>query len=431
MCCTGPVEPLRYALVDCNNFYVSCERVFNPQLRNRPLAVLSNNDGCIVARSPELKQQGVPMGAPWFQWRARIEAAGGMALSSNYALYGDLSRRVMEVLETVFSSVEVYSIDEAFVCLDGIGPARSEHLCRLVRERIGRWTGIPVSVGLGPTRTLAKLANRFAKQDSVCGGVAVYTPEMLERAPAGDLWGIGPARAALLKREGIFSAAQLAALPDAKVRRLLTVCGLQTVYELRGCPALDHRAALEQEAGAAGRRSLVSSRSFGVPVTELPQAAEAVADYAARAAYRLRRLGLLAEAVTVFIATDRFRAEAGSYRNSATAVFGEATGSTLRLLPVCRRLLERIWRDGYAYRKAGVMLTGLTAFSGWQPGLFSDGGCRERDMKLLSAVDALTGRYGRNTVYFASQGRERRWEMRRMQLSPRYTTDWQELPVAD
>lgn len=413
---------MRYGLVDCNNFYVSCERVFDPALRNRPVAVLSNNDGCIVARSPELKQLGVPMGAPWFKWRRRIERAGGVALSSNYALYGDLSRRVMEVLESVFPRVEVYSIDEAFVSLDGIAPQQILPLCRKAQEKVLRWTGIPVSVGAGATRTQAKLANRFAKKDPERQGVALFSAEMPAKAAVGDVWGIGPARAELLQRNRIHTAGQLLQQPDQWLRRELTVSGLQTVYELRGKPVLDLQAALEQDSGSLRRRSVVSSRSFGVPVGTFCEASEAVADYAVRAAAKLRRQQLCAEAVTVFIATDRYRPEQGEYRNSATAVFDEPTASPLQLLPVCRRLLRVIWRDGYQFRKAGVMLSGLTHLSGWQPSLFSDG--RQRDEQLLTVLDRINGRYGRDTLHFAAQGREKRWEMRRLHLTPRYTTDW-------
>ncbi len=413
-------DPL--ALIDCNNFYVSCERVFDPSLEGVPVVVLSNNDGCIIARSDEVKALGVPMGAPFFRWRRVLARHGARVFSSNYALYGDFSRRVMGVLRHMAPAVEVYSIDEAFLHLATTRGAAEQ--AQAVRARVRRWTGIPTSVGIGPTKTLAKIAGRLARRHPE--GVFDLTQRrdvdaLLERVAVADVWGIGPARARLLGEHGIETARQLRDADERWVRQALTVTGVRLVYELRGVSCLP----LAQV--ASPKKAITCSRSFGEPVASLAPLQEAVATYATRAAEKLRGQGSLAATLTVFITTKAF-GRGPHHGDSYAVTLPEPTAYTPTLIRAAQVGLGRIWRAGYRYRKAGVMLTGIQPATGVQRNLF-EAADHAGQAALMEAVDAINGRYGRGAVFFAAMGGAGRpWSMRQVRRSPCYTTRWEEVP---
>lgn len=425
-----------FGLVDCNNFYASCERVFRPDLEGLPVVVLSNNDGVVIARSQEAKALGLRMGEPYFKVRALVERHRMAVCSSNYELYGDMSRRVMWYLQQAAPAVEVYSIDEAFLDLAGMN--RWHDLAGWageVRGDVRQRTGIPVCVGVAPTKTLAKLANRLAKQEAhASGGSGVLVlsdeaerREALARVAVEDVWGVGYRSAAKLHDVGVRTAAQLAGVGDAWARKHLGgVVGARLLHELRGfsCAGV----AVEDEA----RKSLACTRSFGQPLTELADLAGAVATHATRAAEKLRRQGLSARLLTVFVETSKYAGQPPPYSFSAQLTLPVATDDTLTLVQAAQRGLERIWRPGRRYVKAGVVLDGLErAGAGPQATLFGDVGPTPERAGLMRAVDALNGRYGAGAVKVASAvvapGQPVAWAMRRGAKSPAFTTSWGEL----
>ncbi|MDP2846697.1 MAG: Y-family DNA polymerase [Humidesulfovibrio sp.] len=416
-----------YALVDCNNFYASCERLFRPGLKGKPVVVLSNNDGCVIARSNEAKALGIPMGAPAFQWEHVFRKQGVAVFSSNYALYGDLSARVMTVLEDLAPRVEVYSIDEAFLDLSGVADAPG--LCRKIRARVGQYTGIPVSIGLARTKTLAKLASRCAKKDPALGGVfdlaGCPDPEaILAAAEVGDVWGIGPRHAKRLLSRGVRTALDFSRLPADWVRKEMTVVGLQTQMELKGISCLPVSSA------PAPRRSVLCSRSFGQLVEDKEHLREAVCAFAVRAAEKLRDAGLEAQAVQVFTLTPRHREELPQHQGQATVTLPGPTNFTPDIVAATLRGLDEAFRQGFAYQKAGVLLLGLTPASARQRSLLDlPPEERQRQRALMAVVDAVNRRHGRGALRLAiSSAPDRPWHMRQHRRSPRYTTSWDELP---
>ena len=413
------------ALVDCNNFYASCERVFDPHLWNRPVVVLSNNDGCVVARSAEAKALGIATGTPYFQIRDLVARHGIIVRSSNYKLYGDLSARIMTVLGRSTPHLEVYSIDEAFMDLAGMPLDRLMDYGREIRRTVLRWTGIPVSVGIAPTKTLAKVANHLAKQAPAAGGVwslAETHDQMavLARLDVQDIWGIGARLAARLRRAGIATALDLREASPNRVRRLVGVVGERTALELRGLPCIG----LEETPPPA--KSIVRSRSFGRPVERQEELEEAVAAYATRAAEKLRLHRRVAGALSVFVATSRFRG--APYANQATLSLDPPTDDTARLIHAALAALRPIFREGLAYQKAGVMLGGLQPRAGLTESLF-DRYDRGRSERLMAVLDDVNHRLGPDTLRYAASGMERPWQMRREHASPHYTTRWDELPI--
>ena len=424
--------PMPFALVDCANFYVSCERVFAPALRGVPVVVLSNNDGCVIARSEEVKAMGVPMGAPYFQHRRAFARAGVRVFSSNYALYADMSHRVMETLRTLTPDVEVYSIDEAFVGLPDLRPDALLDLARELYARVLRWTGIPVRVGVGPTKTLCKVAGRLSKQ----AGTSVFSvvgrsdlDALLERVPVREVWGVGKRTGPALEAEGIRTARHLRDLSDVRARQMLRVVGLRTVWELRGIPCLP------LEDAPPPRQSITRSRSFGRTVTERSELEEAVATHTARAAEKLRAAGLTASALQVFLcagasaSASRRTPEGGRDRAAACAVSLPPSNHTPTLMKAALRCLDRLHEPGRAYFKAGVILAHLTPAHPAQGHLFLPH--RPDDEALMAAVDAVNRKHGRGTVTFARCGTTQAWAMRRTLVSPAYTTRWEDLPVAE
>ncbi len=412
---------IHYALVDCNNFYVSCERVFDPALRNRPVVILSNNDGCAVARSNEARDLGVPFGAPWFKIRSLLNRHGAAVRSSNYALYGDLSRRVMDVLSLFSPEVEVYSIDEAFLVLRL--PFRdAEEYAREIGRTVYRWTGIPVSTGVAPTKTLAKLAATQAKRRPHGVFRLLGTEEddaILATLPAEKIWGIGSRRSASLEKLGVRSALDLKSMNEKRARRELTIMGLRTVLELRGISCISF------EEAPPPRKAIAGSRSFGRASSDREEVAGAVARFASRCAAKLRREGLAAATLTVFLRTDPFR-DTLKHSEAASADLPLATHDSMELIRAARSLARLIFRPGYEYRKAGVLCTDLRDARHLQLNLFRSGPRREG---LMEAVDSINRRFGRDTVTFGPGEELAPSRMRREMLSPRYTTCWDDLPV--
>ena len=413
------------ALVDCNNFYASCERVFRPDLVGKPIAVLSNNDGCIIARSNEAKALGIEMGTPAFKMDAEFRKKGVSVFSSNYTLYGDLSNRVMTVLSELAPSVEVYSIDEAFLDLAGFRDADLLEFSRNIVATVPKWTGIPVSVGVAPTKTLAKLANRKAKKSPAMAGVCVLDSdssinEALASFPVADVWGIGRQHSRFLNSNGIVTAADFAACDPKWVQKHMTVVGLRMHEELRGLP----RIGFEEQPPA--KQTICTARGFGTMVTELQPLDEAVATYAARCAEKLRRQRSCAGAMQVFLHTNFFRTDLPQYSRSVTIEFTVATSSTAEITGYACRALRQLYRKGYHYKKVGVILSAIVPEAEVQGNVF-DVVDRMRDSKLMAALDRINGVYGRDALRLGRQGFGKTWNLRQERRSPAYTTRMSDL----
>jgi DNA polymerase V len=412
------------ALVDCNNFYASCERLFQPALRGQPVVVLSNNDGCIIARSNEAKALGIKMGEPWHLCRARVDTQGVIVRSSNYTLYGDISARVMQTLTGFTTDLEIYSIDEAFLDFTGFENRLETH-ARELRQTVLQWTGIPVSVGIAPTKTLAKLANRQAKKEPSSGGVAILLTAdtqaaALARIELTDLWGIAGRLAARLIALGIKTPLDLREADPQFMRERFSVVMERMTLELRGTPCIN------LEDAVPDKKSIMASRSFGRMVTQKRELEEAVSTHAARAAEKMRRQNLATGRLTVFIQTNQFRPQDRQHFAEQSIRLPVATADSGRLTSAALRALDVIYRPGHAYKKAGVMLLDLTPAERVQSGLF-DLPDSPRSMARMRAIDALNRRYGRDTVTLAASGRKRGWKLRSDFMSQRYTTNWDEL----
>ncbi|MBE3881963.1 translesion error-prone DNA polymerase V subunit UmuC [Vibrio parahaemolyticus] len=416
-----------FALVDCNNFYASCEKLFRPDLKDTPVVVLSNNDGCVVARSREAKLLGIKMGVPVFQIKSEMQRHGILAFSSNYALYADLSSRVMRTLEEMAPRVEVYSIDEAFLDLTGIESAISiVEFGQQVRERIGHWIGITVCVGIAPTKTLAKLANHAAKKYPATQGVVDLTnPDrqrrLLALVPVDDVWGVGRRLSKRLNALGITTALDLANASPRAIRDQFSVVLERTVRELNG------ESCIELEEIPPTKKQIVCSRSFGVKVTQFELLREAVCEYATRATEKLRKEQQQAKVLTVFIRTSPFKDNELQYSNSASGELLIPSCDTRDFIELANHLLKRIWKDGFRYAKAGVMLSDFYDPGMFQPGLFDDISTRSNSQQLMSVLDTIN-QSGAGKVFFAGQGTKKDWSMKREHLSPAYTTRWDQLP---
>lgn len=444
-----------YALVDCNNFYASCERVFAPRLQGKPVVVLSNNDGCVIARSDEAKALGVPMGAPLHQYSEMMRRNKINVFSSNYALYGDMSARVMKALSHFTPDVEIYSIDEAFLGLSGFDPAQLPQHMRDLRAAVRQWTGIPVSVGIAPTKTLAKLANRIAKKYNADGVYMMTDPALMTRILGDieieDIWGISKRWGARLRALGIGSGLELQQANPRQVRQALSVVGERIVHELNGQSCLT----LEE---VQPKQTIMSSRSFGTMISDRDVIAEAIASYTARAAEKLRKQNGRAGGIYVFIRTNRFRPEDPQHSNAAMVGFDDATSDTATLISAATNMVRQLYRPGYRYHKAGVMLTDLTAHHGGQTSLLNpdptpDKTRKQRDQRM-AVLDQINKEMGQGTLFHAAEGiappmpltdsqdhrlhgnnlrkgrrvlSTERWRMRSRFKSPAYTTRWSEL----
>ena len=422
------MRPKVYALVDCNNFYVSCERVFHAKLYNKPVVVLSNNDGCVVARSNEAKKLGIRMGQPLFECQEIIRRHQIQVFSSNYSLYADMSRRVMHVLSQCAPALEVYSIDEAFVDITALSLADRTEWGRETRAKVLQYTGIPVSIGIGPTKTLTKIATETVKRDASYAGVLDLTglsePERdayLAAIPVEDVWGIGRKYTLFLNNYGITTAKDLKQCDEKWVRRHLTVVGERTVLELRGTACLP----LEPE--PKSKKGIMCAKSFGKEVTCFAELEEAVATYTARAAEKLRSQETLASSLSIFVQTNQFQQP--SYANTYAVPLSHPTAFTPELIASALTGLKAVYREGYRYKKVGVSLTKIIPEDHVQPDLFGEFSLPDyyRQARVMAIVDAVNSIYGRNTLFFAVQGITRSWKMRQSSLSPRYTTQWSEI----
>ncbi len=425
----GPV----LALVDCNNFYVSCERVFQPNLEGKAVVVLSNNDGCVIARSNESKALGLKLGDPFFKVEPFLRRAGVKYFSSNYSLYGDFSHRVMATLAQFAPQIEVYSIDEAFLNLTGMvkrGQLQDEALVeygREIRETVKQWTGIPVSVGIAETKTLAKIANRIAKRSKTLNGVfdirlAADRDAILEEIEVGDVWGIGSRYARRLRGRGVNNARQLRDADELWIQKKMAmgVVGVRLVLELRGIPCMP----LDLSPGP--KKGIACSRSFGRPIEKQEDLRAATAAYVSRAAVKLRGQNSLVKTMSVYVMTNPFKNEP-QYYNSAQVQFATPTSSTPEMIKHALKALDAIYRPGYRYKKTGVVLMELVPATFYQPDLF-DSTDRESSAKLMKIMDRINARMGADTLRYATcAANPERWQMRRKFVTPSYTTSWQDL----
>jgi len=411
-----------FALVDCNNFYASCERVFDPSLQRRPVVVLSNNDGCIVARSNEAKVLGIGMGTPYFKAKDVIEKNRIAVFSSNYTLYADMSNRVMQTLCGFTPNMEIYSIDEAFLALDGIHE-NLDRYGREIRKRVLQWTGLPVSVGIARTKTLAKIANHLAKKSLKANGVLdltqnTYIDLALERTPVEEVWGVGRRIAAKLQKQGIVNARQLAQMDTGWIQKTFSIMTVKTVLELRGQPCFDLEEVPEPN------QNITVSRSFGQEIESIDELHQSLCSYVSRAAEKLRKQGLCVQGLTAFAMSNRFHTET-AYFNSGSVIFDTATESSLELVQAIGPLTQRIYRDKVKFKKAGVILSQLVPRDKVQLNLFDNRLNRDRDKVLMQTLDKINRR-GKQ-VYFASEGVVQPWKTKFERKSNYYTTRWDEL----
>ena len=429
------------ALVDGNNFYCSCERVFQPWLQGRPMVVLSNNDGCAIARSDEAKALGIKMGAPYFQLRELERDAGLIALSANFALYGDMSDRMMSLAAGLGHNQEVYSIDESFVDLSGI-PGDLVRRARTIRKRIHQWIGIPTCIGIGPTKTLAKLANAIAKSAERKPGsypahhaqichLGACTPEelaqLLQATEVGDVWGVGRKIGAQLRENGVHTALDLQRMSPAAAKAGWSVVLEKTVRELNGTPCIE----FEDEPPA--KQQIACTRSFGHPVTELIELQEAITEFACRAAEKLRKQNSHTGHIMAFIRTSPFRKQDPQYSRSASIPLPSPTSDSAHIAQAANAILKHIYRPGFKYAKAGVMLMDLQPATREQLTLDLDADMPENRIRLMDAMDEMNQRYGRGTLKLASAGAPKAiklWAMRQERMSTGFTTDWEGLAVS-
>jgi len=418
-----------FALVDVNSFYASCETVFRPDLRGKPVLVLSNNDGCVIARSAEVKELKIPMGAPYFKLKDEIRRHKIHVFSSNYALYADMSNRVMTILEDMAPSVEVYSIDEAFMDVTGLDRLQSfDELGRKVRARIKQEAHLTVGVGIAQTKTLAKLANHAAKKWTKTGGVLDLSDverqrKLMALIDVEDVWGVGRRIAKRLKIMGVNTALDLANSPIKLMRDNFTVVMERTIRELRGEPCL------ELEEFAPTKQQIVCSRSFGSRITEYEDMRQAVCSYAERAAEKLRRERQYCSQVAVFVRTSPHAEGEVFYGNQAMGRLLTPTNDTREIIRVAMQGLDHIWREGCRYMKAGVMLGDFYSQGVSQLNLFDEFKPQANSESLMRVVDGLN-QSGKGKLWFAGQGIQKSWEMKREMLSPAYTTRLSDLPVA-
>lgn len=418
------------ALVDCNNFYVSCERVFNPKLEGVPVVVLSNNDGVAVARSAEVKALGIKMAEPWFKLEAIAKKHGIVALSSNYTLYGDMSARVMSTLANFSPKQEIYSIDECFLDLNGFPPESLMGYGQKIRQAVRQNIGIPVCVGIADTKTLAKLANhcakkRYAGHDGVCdfGRFNVEVKiKIFSKIPVGDVWGVGRKITEKLMSMNINTVEDLRTANPDNIRSQFSVVLWRTQQELNGM------ACIELEDAEISRQQIMVSRSFGMAVTAIEDLSESVAYFATTAAGKLRQDGSVASSISVFIRTSQFKDEE-HYEQSLVVPLPDPTDDTTTLVKAALSGLMKIYRSGFSYKKSGVMLMDLQPKGSVQPTLFDDNDAQEKSDNLMHVMDAINQKMGKGSLTIAASGLIHGWSMRRENKSPNYTTEWDELPV--
>ena len=413
-----------FALVDCNNFYASCERLFNPQLLHRPVVVLSNNDGCVIARSEQAKAIGIEMGAPAFMMRELIEKNNIAVFSSNYTLYGDLSDRVMQTLSTLVPTIEIYSIDEAFLDMTNLTGIDLSALGNEIRTTVMQLIGIPVSIGIAPTKTLAKMSNRFAKK---CGNgfhlldTSEKIKELLEWTLIQDVWGIGVQHSRRLKWMGIKTAGDFINKVNADwVRTNMTVVGERLLNELKGIPSI------EWTVQERPKKGICTARSFGKLLTEKKDIEEALANYAAASAAKLRKQNSCAGALSVMLQTNIHRTQDKQYARNLSIQLPVATNATNEIIKYAFQVFDIIYRPGYNYKKTGVMLTDIIPATEVQQSMF-DKENRSRNTIVMQSLDAINKNLGKDLVRFATQGYSKQWKLKQEKLSPCYTTNFKEI----
>lgn len=415
-----------FALVDCNNFYASCERVFRPDLRGKPVVVLSNNDGCVIARSEEAKQVGIPMGAPAFEFADVFKKYGVHVFSANFSLYGDMSQRVMDILSGYAPSIEVYSIDEAFMDLRGMERFDLEGQALSVRRQILQWTGIPISLGIAPTKSLAKVANRIAKKFPVqTKGVYVMQTEeqrikALRWLKIEDVWGIGRRHSKRLMAQGVYTAYDFTQLPDEWVRKQMSVVGYRLKRDLSGIPTFD----LEV---SQPKKNIATTRSFDNNYTTFDEVRERIVTFAVTCAEKLRQQRSCCQSLMVFIHTNGFREDLPQYSRNVVVKLPFATNSAIEISRFAVQALRLIFREGYTYKKAGVIVQDFVPESISPGTLFEERD--KRHIPLMRALDGINAMFGQQKVRLAAQDQKRIWKMRQERLSPRYTTHLDEVMV--
>ena len=411
------------ALIDCNNFYASCERIFNPKLIGKPIVVLSNNDGCIIARSKEAKKLGIKMGEPYFKAKNIIEKNKVEVFSSNYSLYGDISQRVMETLSSFSSEVEIYSIDEAFLGLNGFENYELKTYCNHIRQTINKWVGIPVSIGVGPTKTLSKIANNLAKKNSNYKGVCILENKIeikkaLNQTSIEDVWGIGRRLSIFLKKYNIDTAHHFSEMDRGWVRKNMGVVGEKTYLELNGVSCLD------LELVPSDKQSCCVSRSFSRPIEKLFDLEESISTYGSRVSEKIREEGLVAESMSIFVLTNHFNRREKQYSNSIKLHLPLPTNNSIKIVKRSLEGIRKIYRPGYKYKKAGIILYGLSRQNVTKGLLDYD---REASDSIMQTIDKINNRYGGETIKIASEGIKKIWKMKRENVSPCYTTRFDEL----
>jgi DNA polymerase V len=413
-----------FALVDCNNFYVSCERVFQPQLENKPVLVLSSNDGCVVARSNESKALGIKMGVPYYQVKDLVEKYNVKVLSSNFNLYGDMSDRVMNILSNSAPEIDIYSIDEAFLYLSGFNH-RAVAYTTLLAKKILRWTGLPVSIGLGPSKTLAKVANHLAKLNKISPSIfdlsdtAVRIKELANVAVS-DIWGIGSKTAAKLSLMGITTALQLYQSDPQAMRKKFNINLMRTILELQGEPSFE----IEDN---AQQKQILVSRSFGKRFSDLPTLKSALSTHVSSAAQKLRRQGLVTQAVMVFLQTNYYNRADAQPHHSVTLPVITPSSDTTELIAIAIQGLMRIYQKEFQYKKVGVMLLALIPKNKVQTDMFQPK-TNFFSEQLMKTLDNINQQMGRDTVHYAIQDLQKDWHPKSSLRTPAYTTCWEEIP---
>ena len=421
-----PSQNNSIALIDCNNFYASCERIFNPRLIGKPIVVLSNNDGCIITRSAEAKELGIKMGEPYFKAKKIIDKNNVRVFSSNYSLYGDISQRVMETLARFASDVEIYSIDEAFLGLNGFENYELSKYCQYIRRTIKQWVGIPVSIGVSTTKTLSKIANNLAKKNKEYDGVCILKSwfdinEALKLTSIEDVWGIGRRLSVFLKKYKINTAYDFTQLDKGWIRKNMGVVGEKTFLELCGVSCI------ELELIPSDKKSCCVSRSFSKPVEKIDDLEESISSYGTRVAEKIREEGLVAESMSIFVLTNYFNRKEKQYSNSIKLQLPYSTNNSIKIVKRALEGIKKIYRQGYRYKKAGVILYGLTKAKQTRGLLDYD---RESSDSIMNTLDRINERYGSSTIRLASEGVDKSWSMRRESVSPCYTTRFDDLVEA-
>jgi DNA polymerase V len=416
-----------FALIDCNNFYASCERVFQPHLNGKPVVILSNNDGCVIARSNEAKSLGIPMGAPAFKYKEIFQKNKVQIFSSNFTLYGDISNRVMSIISRYVPDVEIYSIDEAFIKFDGFSEDEANKKCSDIIKTIFKWTGIPVSIGLAPTKSLAKVANRIAKKYSARtnGFYSINNNEKrikaLKNISTGDIWGIGFQNEKKLLKVNVKSGMDFVNLPDQWVKKNMSIIGLKLKKELEGIPTLNI------EEGKIDKKSIATTRSFESEISSLTDLIERITTFSVVASKKLRRQNSECNMISVFIRSNPFKQTDDKYHFSLTGSLPFSTNSSIEISKFAVKLLTKIYSKNKSYKKAGIILMGLSPQSSHQFSLFDQN--IDKQKKLMRSIDNIDNKYGLYKVRLASQDQKRIWKMKRQKLSRNYTTEIDEVLI--